>query len=277
MDGYLPFSIYPLGLTGISVFGLIFVSGAVLEYNYKRIEHFSQYSRFLFKRFIRLYPAFWMSLLLGILLSPSLLQNGLFSTCMEFTGFFIVLGQGPGFLNSMGWFIGTIFLLYMLFPWFSRVISKYRLGAVIGFCILSWGLRFLLLTYNLVPLDRFYMWFPLCNAFEFCLGIYIIQAGLYPKKENNYPIVRILSDLSFYVFLFHNIITDAFFLDARNQGPFYNFIFVLGMHTTELGYPLWYLGVTVVILLVSMTAMVIDGRIQKIILKNEKVRQFLKG
>ena len=61
---------------------------------------------------------------------------------------------------------------------------KIPVSAVIGFCILkAWGLRFLLLTYNPVPLDRFWMWFPLCNAFEFCLGIYIVQAGLYPKRE----------------------------------------------------------------------------------------------
>jgi peptidoglycan/LPS O-acetylase OafA/YrhL len=277
MDGRLPFNIYPLGLTGISVFGMIFVSGAVLEYNYKKIERFSEYMRFLFKRFIRLYPAFWMSLLFSIILFPWVLQNGLFSTFMEFTGFFFLLGQGPGYLNTMGWFIGTIFCLYVLFPFLSKIVKKYRLWSLLIFLAISYLSRFLLFSYTTNPLNILPMWLPICNLFEFGLGIYLIQNTLYPKTVNNYPFIQKLSELSFYVFLFHTIITDAFFLDLQNKGPIYYFFANLGMRTTEISYPLWYFGLMLTILIISGIAMIIDEKLQKKILQNVKVRQFLKG
>jgi peptidoglycan/LPS O-acetylase OafA/YrhL len=141
-DGYIPFNIYPIGLSGFSVYGLIFVSGAVLEYNYKGIERFSEYVKFLCKRFIRLYPAFWMSLIfsiiLAILIFPAVLKTtSLFDFLFEFTGFYVVLGKGPGNLNFMGWFIAAIVSLYILFPYLSKIVKKYHLTAIVLFLVIS--------------------------------------------------------------------------------------------------------------------------------------------
>lgn len=273
-DGYGPFNIYSKGLQGFAVYGMIFVSGAVLEYNYQGLEKLTGYLQFLFKRFIRLYPAFWMSLIVAIVLFPAiLLQKSIADIVLEFTGFSIAFGQGPGFINPMGWFIGTIFLLYILFPWFSAVIRKYRWGALLGFCILSWGLRSLILTYTIIPLDRFWMWFPLCNAFEFCLGIYIIQTGWYPKNENNYPLVQTLSDLSFYVFLFHTIVGTAFVVYLVQ--PLGAFDLALAMNNQVIGFTLFYLQRFASILLVSWIAMLADSRIRNWILQRDPVRHFL--
>jgi len=111
-----------------------------------------------------------------------------------------------GILNQMGWFIGTIMLLYLLYPLFSKSMHTYGFRALLGFWIMSWGLRYYLITYNPIPLLNFPLWFPLCNAFEFCLGIYIIQQGIYPKAETKSPIIRNLSDVSFYAFLFHVVV-----------------------------------------------------------------------
>lgn len=275
MDGSMPFNIYPLGLTGLSVFGLIFVSGAVLEYNYKKIERFSEYTRFMFKRVIRLYPAFWMSLILSIILYPWVLQNGIFSTFMEFTGFFILLGQGPGYLNTMGWFIGTILCLYIIFPVLSKIVKEYRLWSLLLFLIISYLSRFLLISNNLISLDLLPRWLPICNLFEFCLGIYLIQNTLYPKNIDNSPFIQKLSELSFYVFLFHMIVIDAFYLDLQNKGPIFNFFLNVGMKLQIQTYPLWYLIMMVTTLVISGIAMVIDKKLQDLILQSEKVRKFL--
>ena len=266
-DGFSPFNIYTLGLTGDAVYGMIFVSGAVMEYNYRSISRFSDYTRFIFRRFIRVYPAFWMSLVLGIILAPAVLQNNLPGALFEFTGFYVILGQGPGVINTMGWFIAAIFSLYLLYPILSRIVRKYQMTAVICFCVISWGLRFVELTYNPVPLSLFYRWFPLFNAFEFCLGIYIVQKKWYPVTKNIYPAVRKLADLSYYVFLFHVMVINAFVFAFFDKYITHNSLTV---------YSLFYFGVMGMVVLVSWVAMMLDNTIHQMISRNKRVREFLK-
>jgi len=256
------------------VYGLIFISGAVLEYNYNDIKQFTGYLQFVLKRFIRLYPAFWMSLLLGILTFPALLQNNVPGAILEFTGYFVILGKNP-VINNMGWFIAAIFSLYLIFPVLSRFIRKYQLTGLLGLCVLSWGLRSIVLTYDLIPLDVFWRWFPLFNAFEFSLGIYIVQNRLYPKKENIYPSVRKCSDLSFYVFLFHVIIIRVFILDIKQLRPLTSFDNLIAMNNLNIGYTIFYLQMLAAVLIVSWIAMATDLRIQKWILEQESIKKFL--
>jgi peptidoglycan/LPS O-acetylase OafA/YrhL len=253
---------------------MILVSGAVLEYNYQGLEKLHGYSRFLFKRVLRLYPAFWMSLIATLLLFPFLLQKGFLEIVGEFSGFFFLLNKtGGADINPMGWFIGTIFLLYILYPFFSRIIRTYRLGAVIGFWILSWGLRFLLVTYNLVPLDSFYRWFPLCNAFEFCLGIYLVQISLFPKKENTSPAIRTLADISFYAFLFHFLVFKVFLVYLLQ--PLLAADAVLAMNNSVLRDTLFYLEMMGSVIIVSWVVMKLDDRIRIWILQQDRVKKFL--
>lgn len=274
MDGYTPFTIYPLGLAGISVYGMIFVSGAVLEYNYKGIERFSEYGKFLVKRCIRLYPAFWMSLVLGIILFPAVLNAGIFNVIFEFTGFYVILGQGPGNINIMGWFIAAIMSLYLLFPLLSKIVKKYQFSSIVVFLLVSFLCRFLLITYNVVPLDRFYMWFPLCNLFEFGLGIYIIQNRLYPKNVTNHTIIRQLSDLSFYVFLFHIVIIELFMKYTVNNIKLF---FIFAFNPTYIAFLCDYSIMMATVLLVSWVAMMLDKRIQKKISTSDIVKKIIKS
>ncbi|MDO9549870.1 MAG: acyltransferase family protein [Methanoregula sp.] len=273
-DGSGLFNIYTNGLQGYAVFGMIFVSGAVLEYNYQGLERFHGYMQFLFRRFIRLYPAFWMSLIFGLILIPAVWQNSIPSLLFEFTGFYVILGLGPGNINIMGWFIATIVSLYIFFPWFSKIMRKYGTKALIGFCFLSWGLRFILLTYNPVPIDLFWRWFPLCNAFEFCLGIYIIQTGLYPKTVNTSRVIKELSDLSYYVFIFHVLVIYAFmnylviWLRPLDVG--------LVPNNLPVSLTLFYLQTMIGILIVSWIFMKIDARFRLWILQRDWIKNFLK-
>jgi peptidoglycan/LPS O-acetylase OafA/YrhL len=234
--------------------------------------------KFVFKRFIRLYPAFWISLILGILLIPAVLRDQLAGVLFEFTGFYVILGSGSGIVNPMGWFIATIFCLYLLFPLFSRVVQRYGLSAILGLCIISWGLRWAVLTYNIIPLELFWRWFPLFNAFEFCLGIYIVQKKWYPTTVNVYPGVRKLADLSFYVFLFHVIVLREFFpLPAAILSPVIAFDRAISMGNVYFGYTLYYIEIMAAIVIVSWIAMEIDVRLQKWILEQNSVKRFLSG
>ena len=275
-DGYGPFNIYPSGLQGYAVYGLILVSGAVLEYNYQGLEKLHGYLQFLFRRFIRLYPAFWMSLIFGLIIIPAVWQNTLPELLFEFTGFFVVLGLGPGNINNMGWFIATIVSLYILFPWFSKIIRRYGLGSLIGFCLLSWGLRFLIITYNLVPVDLFWRWFPLCNAFEFCLGIYIVQIGLYPKKANTFPIVREISDLSYYVFLFHTLILNIIIFVYQLPPVLAKLDLTLTLNNNLVATTMIYSQMIIAIIVVSWIVMKIDIRLRSWVLQRDSIRNFLK-
>ncbi|MFZ1897772.1 acyltransferase family protein [Methanoregula sp.] len=283
-DAMGPFNIYTNGLQGYAVYGLILISGAVLEYNYQGIEKLHGYLQFLFRRFIRLYPAFWMSLILGLILfvvlspliSSAVWLNSIPSLLFEFTGFFVVLGQGPGNINNMGWFIATIVSLYILYPWFSKIIRKYGLGALAGFCLMSWGLRYLILTYNIVPINLFWRWFPLCNAFEFCLGIYIVQANLYPKKVNTSPVIRELSDLCYYIFLFHTIVITAFvkYL-AYPPSPLAVFDYSILPNNPYAANTIDYFQMMIAVFVVSWIAMKIDARIRAWIMQRDAIRNFL--
>lgn len=275
-DGWLPFNIYPSSLVGPAVYGMILVSGAVLEYNYRGIERVSEYLAFIVKRFIRLYPAFWMSLILGILLAPTVLQNNIWGILFEFTGFFMILGQGPGTINMMGWFIGTIFLLYIIFPYLSKAVKRYELTSLAVFFIVTYASRYYCVI-NSASLNLLWRWMPICNLFEFCLGIYLVQKKLYPKSTGDYPVIRTLSELSFYVFLFHVIVMNAFIAFSQSHQQLYYLEQTVGITSEPIGYLIWYILTIGIILLVSWIAMMIDSRVQQVILDNPHVKRILKG
>jgi peptidoglycan/LPS O-acetylase OafA/YrhL len=283
-DGYLPFNIYPAGLEGLAVYGLIFISGAVLEYNYTQIEGYLQYTKFIVKRFIRIYPAFWLSLLFGLLLDivmiPSfageIIKNNLFFIIFEYTGFFIILGQGPGFINTMGWFIAVIVSLYLIFPWLSVNIRKYKLFAIIAVMIVSFGSRSLLFTYDTMLPSLLWRWFPLCNLFEFCLGIYIVQLSFFPKNVNDHPIIHEIAELSFYVFLFHVIIIQVFTVGVGYGTVITGFFEMLFSPLPLLIQNiLRYLTIEFIVLLVSIIAMKTDRIIQQRIRENRRLKDLL--
>jgi peptidoglycan/LPS O-acetylase OafA/YrhL len=261
-DGYF-FNIYTFSISGIAVYGMILVSGAVIEYKYKEIFAFSEYVSFISKRFIRIYPAFWMSLILGLLCFPGILFNtSIFNIIFQFTGFYSFLGIGPSSLNLMEWFIGTIFALYLLFPLLSKIIKKYQLSALIAIMFVSLISRYILFTYNPVHMYNIFRWLPICNMFEFCLGIYIIQNSFYPKNTTNHPTIEKISDLSFYIFLFHVIIIQKL-AQLFPTSPVPN---------TE---NIFYFVVLGVVIVISWIAMLADMRIQKYLLYNPWIKKNL--
>jgi peptidoglycan/LPS O-acetylase OafA/YrhL len=272
-DGYLPLNIYSNGLQGWAVYGLIFVSGAVLQLNYSRVDKAFRYSIFVVKRAVRLYPAFWLSLIFGlainIILSLSIavdiLSANLFPILFEYTGFYVILGRGPGFINEMGWFIAAILCLYLLYPYLAGLVQKYRLAAVAACLLITLVSRSLLLTYSASFPDLLWRWLPICNLFEFVLGMYIVQVNWYPKNEVDYPLIHELAELSFYVFLFHGIVITTIRLPFAIFTDTYEFFTHILPGNQDAGIILLYCFMTAVVLGISYLALLADRRIQRFI------------
>ena len=204
-DGGKLFNILQMNSGVIGVYLLIFVSGAVLEYTHSHLEGIEEISTFYVKRLFRVYPAFWMSMVIGLVLAPALIYRPLFDTFLEFTGFHTWSGEwGGGPINPVGWFIGLIVVLYFLFPFISSSIRKYPYLMLFLIAFVEISIRYTFNIYQFPMLgagtDR---WLPVCNLLEFGLGIWIVQRGFYPKWTYDNPMIGFIADISFYVFLIH--------------------------------------------------------------------------
>lgn len=196
----MPFGLFFLGvgITGVSLF--IFISGAVLEYSYKEIDTLNGLLRFYGKRAARIYPAYWMSLILGALIAPLYLTTPLRDLLIQAGGFMIFAGIYDGLLNPMGKFIGLIFVLYLLFPFISSSMKRYPILTLTLMAIVTFGSRyfFSFAGYGGLEVIR---WLPECNLFMFGLGMVLVKYRAFPKTTHNNPVISYGANLSFYVFL----------------------------------------------------------------------------
>jgi hypothetical protein len=225
-EGYI-FFVYPESFALLAVYGLILVSGAVLELNYTgKINTIKEYIKFIYRRCARLYPTYWLSLILGfemvLAILPSFIEiynESFLGMAIEFTGFYPFFGLGLQWLNQMGWFIGTIVSLYFLYPFISSALKKNPYLYIILFAGLSWISRYYL-QYYVDDWVLGYRIFPLCNLFEFALGILIVQKIWYPSTTKQYPTIYKISDLTFYIFITHMLIIQHIRIDVLIQNIF---------------------------------------------------------
>ncbi len=196
------------GMIGVAI--LIFVSGAMLEYMHPKLSGLDEISKFYVKRLFRIYPAFWISLLIGLICAPTLLKLPLISMFLQFTGFNAWSGQWGGQINQIGWFIGLIITLYFLYPFFSASIRRYpyQMLCLIAFAeiFFRYALNYRCILFLGIGPDR---WLPVCNFLEFGLGIWIVQQNFYPKWTHENRWVSLLAEFSFYVFLIHILVLEV--------------------------------------------------------------------
>jgi peptidoglycan/LPS O-acetylase OafA/YrhL len=210
-----PFGIphfYYVTLGGLGVTIFIILSGLVLELQYGSAKF--SHSRFIAKRVLRIYPTYYLGLLVGIavyfarnypnigdIFSPSLV-------IFSITGTHAFVGQWGGPFVNPGWFIGLLMVLYLFFPYLSRSVRHHphiTIGAMLLVSVLS---RAILGQYDILP-HRPLDWFPLCRVFEFSLGIYlasVIKPDLLLCINGSRRITSILkfiADISFPLFLAH--------------------------------------------------------------------------
>jgi peptidoglycan/LPS O-acetylase OafA/YrhL len=220
---FLPlYGIYPINMGGIGVTLFIIVSGISLQLNYGMLQ--LNYKDFILRRLVRLYPVYWMVLVIGILVYLIRFTThtnnylpvvpewtlSIGNILLTITGLHSLFGQWGGSFVLTSWFIGVILVLYLLFPILSKCIKLYPTTSILTLLAISvvsrWILaqNIILLPYR--PID----WFPLCRIFEFGLGIYlvcIIGKGFWFKFNLNYQIIdnfiSRMGELSFPLFLMH--------------------------------------------------------------------------
>lgn len=196
-------NIYDFGIGMFGVILFIIISGATLEYNHGGVES-KQIPRFILRRIKRIYPIYWVSLVLGLMIKPELIKSNSVDILFQFSGFNAFIGKWGGPINTVGWFIGLIICLYALFPLLTHFCEKNpEIFIVISFIISISSRYYFSISGDKTDAVR---WFPLCALFEFCLGMYIIKRKLYPDIINNSKTIMWLSNLTFYVFLTHYLV-----------------------------------------------------------------------
>lgn len=210
-------NVFLLSLGNIGVTLFIVISGAVLELNKKPMKNVIDYLKFIYRRIIRIYPAYWISLFFVAIL---FLYTGgdLGNLFWQFSGFSAFVGQWGGVLNPVGWFIGLLLSLYVLFPVISKAMEKNQNLVIFILFLISFSLTYLINTTGISAIFtsdsiNTARWFPFCNLFYFGIGIFLVRIGCYPKWQEKTGVVSWLGKLSFYVFLFHlPVITIAIYM-----------------------------------------------------------------
>jgi peptidoglycan/LPS O-acetylase OafA/YrhL len=184
---------------GMGVTILLVVSGAVLYLNHPKVIY---YKDFIIKRLHRIYPAYWCSMVL-ILLGHAVTSHIPYlaprDLMLSITGMYAFVGEWGGPINGVSWFIGLIVILYLMYPSIMHQIEKHGCIALFVLLVISVWSRWFFGH----EAGRMTDWFPLCRVFEFGLGIFIAERGLYPKTLTTSRAIYFLSNLSFYVFLIH--------------------------------------------------------------------------
>lgn len=176
---YEPFGIYIGGL-GVSLF--LIISGAALMYTYGQSEKLD-YRRFYYKRFIGIYPMFWIAFILAN--AFLFLRNGghIFASAPKWSLIFSVLGVDglvantslPTFYTLGEWFLGFILIFYVVFPLLRYGVKKHPvITGVIAVILYAVTLYFQPRPFGLSPDLLLTMRLP-----ELLFGMYFIQ---YIKK-----------------------------------------------------------------------------------------------
>ena len=193
------------GTVGVALF--LFISGAVLEYAHRNISTTRELIRFYYRRLTRIYPAYWISILATLVIAPVYIETSPAG----------LISQLSGFMSSpfhVQWFIGLIVFMSLVFPLLSKSMEKNPYITISLLLFISVISTIFVNTYGagFVGIDQQPdRTFPLCNLIEFGLGIFCVQQNLYPKTINASAPVRLLADMSFYIFLIHQPIRYALY------------------------------------------------------------------
>jgi peptidoglycan/LPS O-acetylase OafA/YrhL len=253
-----------ISLGQLGVYLLIFVSGAALAISHPTDKVFSNLGDFYGQRMLRIYPAFWVSMAIPIIIAPAvLIQNVNWSNVIPvITGFTAFVGEWGGPFYGVYWFIGLIISLYLLYPIISKFIDWNPVVAMIALILITYLSIAAILTFDattgLNSSNYVIRWCPLSNLAIFGAGIFCIRTGFYPKITSNIAIIPFLAEISFFVFLYFRPIMDI--VDFSKLGPIAYPPFLLPLYFVILG------GVCLV-------AMHIDKHIRTSI--SEKIKEFM--
>jgi len=209
---------YRASLGGVAVTIFLILSGAALHFQYK--DRPFRTSDFLVKRLLRIYPIYWMSLVVAVAaaLLRSWLRTGKLlgsfpklhaaDITLNLTGTYAFVGRWGGPFNGVSWFVALILSMYLLYPLLAKMFRRHPHLSIVALAALSVGVRLLVGKYKLLsmrPLD----WFPLCRVFEFALGMYLVtlltrlpwRLPAPPRRLGD--LLSFLGKLTFPLFLVH--------------------------------------------------------------------------
>jgi peptidoglycan/LPS O-acetylase OafA/YrhL len=225
---------YHVSIGGVGVTVFLILSGAVLQRQHgsSGIDH----ARFMARRAVRLYPVYYVSVLvsLGVYALRAMSGTegihqafpalGLDDIALGLTATYAFVGEWGGPLVGTSWFIGLIMALYLLFPPLSRGIRAHPHAALGALLAVSVASRFVLGHWAILP-GRPLDWFPLCRVFEFGLGVYLVTVLAHvPVRRPALPAVLRAaalygSRLSLPLFLVHTRVTFLLpYLTGRGVG-----------------------------------------------------------
>jgi len=238
-----------LGKPALTIF--LILSGLVLELRYR--SRAVAYGRFIGQRILRIYPTYYLALLLGMVLyfGQKYYNTGHFSPPSSvfdligcFTGFYAFLGRWGGPFIGTSWYIGLIVTMYFMYPYLAKSIRRHPHIVISVLFLISILSRFILKQYSYSYdfygsfLYRAIRWFPLCRIFEFGLGIYLANItkervwSCINAQGKGKSIVEFIAGISFPMFLVHvPLIALIPFLSNRGLHQFVAVILYLGVST----------------------------------------------
>jgi peptidoglycan/LPS O-acetylase OafA/YrhL len=209
---------YYVSLGGLAVTVFLILSGAVLELKYGGLK--IRYLQFISKRCLRIYPVYYLSLLLSIMIYfirfypdtghfwAIFSKLGIRDIILSFTGGYAFVGGWGGPFVANSWFIALIMTMYILFPFLSREINKRPIVSISFLFLISFMSRLIVGKYGILP-NRPLDWFPLCRIFEFSLGIYLsialhsVSINYSKSSKHLASFISFISEISFPLFLIH--------------------------------------------------------------------------
>lgn len=226
-----PFGPIYLNIAWIGLIMFVIVSGMGLEYSSRKIKDWSMLISFYKRRFCRIYPTYWMSIILLLIINPvsPTLQNFIYQAIALFNfGVFVP----TIYINYHAWFIGLILFFYLLFPAISYLLDKYGYLCISIFFLISFSVAW---YYNNYSGMRGAAWHSLlCYLAYFALGVFLIKRNMYPKISHNSHVLILMADLSFPVFLIHGGL-----LHLWSQNPVLFIIEVIGLSFLLLLFDRW--------------------------------------
>lgn len=188
----------------------IFVSGYTLASRYKRLETEKDIAQYFKKRIIRIYPIWWIGLLLEFIvfgifnINPNPYSENFFSV----TGLLYQFIGAHGFFKAdmdiggghIEWFIGVILVYYIIYA----IIAKYAKDDI-EILIISFAIYIIFNLYHILN-TGFYLYYPI-----FLTGIFAGRYSLLNLTKSYFSkiplsvqrIIRFISQASFATYVIH--------------------------------------------------------------------------
>jgi peptidoglycan/LPS O-acetylase OafA/YrhL len=164
---------YYVTIGGLGVTLMLVLSGASLEYAYGGRPRLG--AGFMWRRATRIYPTYWLGILVSVLLSGTSALGGrsALTLALDFSGLLVFTGHPwADYLLPMGWFVGVIVAMYALFPAISVLLKRNPRWTLVGLAVVSIVSR--VVVGRVLPDARAIDWFPLCRVFEFGIGAWAV-------------------------------------------------------------------------------------------------------